>query len=348
MIFGWMIRPAGKARLVRNSNVSGTTWTPTGTMALTPGHSYRWWAGAVIAGGGTVWSFPQDFVIAPLPAPMAGAPSTTITTDQPTFTWNSVTGAAHYDVWVDDRTTGQSQALRNGNAGGTSWTPTGTVALTPGHSYRWWVGAVSINGTTSWSLPQDFAIAPLTAPTASGPNTTISTDQPTFTWNSVTGAAHYDVWVDDRTTGQSQALRNNNAGGTSWTPTGAVALTPGHGYRWWVGAVSNNGTTFWSLPQDFAVAPLATPGPISPAGMTSVNPPTFRWSAVADAARYDIWVDDLTTGQSQVLRKIDAGGTSWNPPAALTTGHSYRWWVRALSTNDTASSWSNPLDFMLT
>ena len=68
---------------------------------------------------------------------------------------------------------------------------------------------------------------------------TVPTDQPTFTWNSVSGGDHYDIWVNDATTGKSQVLRNLNATGTSWTP--AQALSPGHSYRWWVRALDSAG-----------------------------------------------------------------------------------------------------------
>ncbi len=41
--------------------------------------------------------------------PNAQSPVDNITADQPTFTWTAVAGAVHYDLWVDDQTSGQSQ-----------------------------------------------------------------------------------------------------------------------------------------------------------------------------------------------------------------------------------------------
>jgi hypothetical protein len=65
------------------------------------------------------------------------------------------------------------------------------------------------------------------------------------------------------------------------------------------------------------------------------------------AARYDVWVDDLTAGKSQVLRNTNVTSVSWIPSAALQVGHKYRWWVQALSANGTAGLWSSPVDFVV-
>jgi hypothetical protein len=70
---------------------------------------------------------------------------------------------------------------------------------------------------------------------------------------------------------------------------------------------------------------------------------TFNWNAVAGADYYDLWVNDLTTGKSQVLRNAHIVGTSLT--GSLTGGHKYQWWVRALANNGDESYWSNPLTF---
>jgi hypothetical protein len=330
----------GQNPVVRNAAATGQSWT----AVLTPGHSYRWWVGAVSSSGATSWSSSLDFSISALSAPTPAGPTGVLTMDAVSFEWSAVTGAGRYDVWVDNTTTGQSQVLRNASVNGTSWTPSTT--LTPGHGYRWWVGSVSVDGAaTTWSGVQTFRITALGAPAATGPGTgTLTTDRPTFAWNAVTGAARYDVWVDDTTTGRTQVLRDTNITQTSWTPS--VALTPGHNYRWWVGAVSTNGlATTWSSMRTFAIAPVGVPVLQDPSGTIATTTPTFRWAAATLAARYDVWVDDLTTGQSQALRNTNVASTSWTPTTALVAGHRYRWWVRGFSANETAGAWSSPLDF---
>jgi predicted phage tail protein len=337
--------------VLRLSNVSGTSLTLTAAQALTPGQSYRWWIGAVNASG-TVWTGPQFFNITALTAPVPTAPTGTSTTDTPTFSWGAVTGANHYDLWVDDLTSGQSQFVRLRNVSGTSVTLTAAEALTPGHNFRFYVGAVSTNGmATSWSGAQFFNITALTAPVPTAPTGTSTTDTPTFSWGAVSGANHYDLWVDDLTTGQSQFVRLSNVSGTSVTLTAAQALTPGHSFRFYVGAVSTNGlTTSWSGAQFFSIAALTAPVPSGPSGAITTQMPTFAWGAVAGANHYELWVDDLTTGQSQAILLTNVSGTSVTLTAAqaLTVGHSYRWWAGAVSTNGLLTLWSNAQFFNIT
>ncbi len=279
---------------------------------------------------------------------LSSGPSGTVASDKPTFSWAVPTGTfattAQYNIWVDDRTTGQSDILNAMVTGTTlNFSPTApSQALTPGHSYRWWVGAVSTDGVTFWSNAQDFAIATLAVPDpSSGPSGTVASERPTFTWTVPTGtfpvAAQYNVWLDDQTAGQIDVLNAKVAGATfAFTPAQGQALTPGHSYRWWVGAVSTNGVTFWSSAQEFGVAPLTVPTPSAPSGDVSSLTPNFTWTAVPSGsftptAHYTLWLTDKTTGQS----RTQAAGSSLSFPStsSLTPGHSYRWWVGAVSTN---------------
>src|SRR4029077_3450205 len=111
--------------------------------------------------------------------------------------------ATKYDVWLTDLTTGIGQVI-----GSTATTSLAApVALSPGHSYRWWVRADSSDGTSGpWSAPTDFAIAALSAPVPSGPSGTLTTDEPTFTWSAVPLATKYDLWLTDLTTGVGQLI----------------------------------------------------------------------------------------------------------------------------------------------
>ena len=125
-----------------------------------------------------------------------------------------------------------------------------------------------------------------------------------------------------------------------------AVLTPSHRFQWWVRALSNNGTSGpWGAGSVFTVALLTTPTPASPSGMVSSLMPTFTWNAVSGADFYDVWVDDRTTGQSQVLRNAHVTATSFTATSSLTAGHSYQWWVRALSNNGDYSLWSGALVF---
>ncbi len=219
-------------------------------QALTPGHSFTWWVAAV-GGNGTrgPWSNGQNFSLAALATPVPAGPSGTgaagVGFDTPTFSWTSSVGTTRSYLWVTDTTTGKV-VIQIPNATGNAWTTGTAQALTPGHNYTWWVAATSTNGSQGhWSAGQNFSLAAPAAPTMRGPAAAGVT--PTFAWNAVAGAASYVIWVDDQTTGQSQALLVSNVQATAWVTSAAQALKSGHRYVWWVGAVAANGkTTSWS------------------------------------------------------------------------------------------------------
>jgi hypothetical protein len=215
---------------------------------LTVGHSYTWFAGAVsLNNQATFWSGPQYFTIAPI----ANSPSGVTGSQLPTFTWTGVAGVTSYWLWINDQTTNTAAVVSQQNLTGSSYTLTG--GLTPGHSYTWWIGAAN-GSTTAWSASQTFTIPALAAPVALGPSGTISTTTPTFSWNAVSGADHYDVWVNNVTTGVRQVVRNQDVTGTALTLSAAQALQTGDMYVFWVAAVSTNGLVeVWSQSLQFTV-----------------------------------------------------------------------------------------------
>jgi hypothetical protein len=79
---------------------------------------------------------------------------------------------------------------------------------------------------------------------------------------------------------------------------------------------------------------------IGPKNTISTLLPSFTWNGVG-AAKHEIYVIDLATGSAQ---DQTVTSTTWAPPAPLVSGHSYRWWVRALA-SDGSGVWSSPLDF---
>jgi hypothetical protein len=335
----------GQGQVLRNQDVTGTSWTS--PISLVQGDSYRWWVQAFNNGVASPWSAPMDFSVAALATPVPSGPTGPSSDALPTFTWSAVDQADHYDVWVNDLTTKKGQVLRNTDVVGTSWTS--STPLAQGDTYEWWVQAVSSSGATSlWTPGQKFAVVPLATPVPAGPSGSNNPTTPTFSWSAVAQADHYDVWVNDVTTGQGQVLRNTDVVGTSWTPS--TSLAQGDTYLWWVEAIasSNLGTTSnWSAAQQFAIPPLATPAATGPTGSITTLLPTFSWSAVAGADHYDVWVNDLTTGQGGALSNSSVIGTSWTPSTPLVQNHTYEWWVRAVSSNGGVSAWSTGQTFVV-
>ena len=264
--------------------------------------------------------------------------------DTPTFIWNSVPDTAHYYLYVLDATTNQQASFNTSTTAltGTSFTPSAAQALTPGHSYTWYIGAESNNGAAAigWSGPQTFTLAPLAQPALKGPSApTSAAASTTLSWNPVPGANHYYVYVLDNTS--NQAVSNPSVSGASTADV--VALTAGHNFTWYLGAVSSNGVAISWTSQTFFLggASLAEPTQLGPSGTipasTGFDTPTFSWSSAAGAVHYYLYVLDNTTNKP-IVNNSSVPGTSVVSPV-LTPGHSYTWYIGA----ETSSGLNGPI-----
>jgi hypothetical protein len=324
--------------------IAGTSFTATG--GLTPGHSFKWFVGAVSSNGLKTVSNPAGvgFSLAPLTAPTQTGPSGAIAAaegyDRPTFSWSAVAGADHYSLSVVNTTTGIA-VIKIPFITTTSFTPKLTQALTPGRTFQWFVSAISTNGIAKSfnAAGLKFSLAALASPVQNGPSGTLAAatgfDRPTFSWGAVAGAHHYSLRVVDTTT-QKVVINEPNLVGTTYATPSSQALTPGHGFKWFVSAISTNGVAKSSNPAgvSFSLAALAKPVQIAPSGLTGDTTPTFVWNAVAGADHYHLRVVDETTGVVVVINLPNLSGTSFTPVTPLTVGHKYRWFVGAVSTNN--------------
>lgn len=325
------------AEVLLQAGVAGSVYTDTATVN---GTTYYYQVSAVNATGEGARSVEtRGTTVAPI---MLG-PSGLIATDVPAFGWSAVSGASAYELWVDDLTTGQSPAMLLSNLPGTSLNLTSAQALSPGHSYRWWVLGLDGNGPVGdWSDGTDFSIQPLNVPALNGPVGAQNSDQITFAWSGAALAVNYEVWLSDLTSGTGDVLGY----ATTTTLAAPAPLTPGHNYRWWVLPLSSNGSAGdWSDAADFAIPTMTVSNLTGPLGTQKTDQVTFAWSAAALAVKYEVWLSDLTSGSGDVLGY--ATGTTLAAPAALSPGHSYRWWVLPLSSNGSAGDWSAPADFAI-
>lgn len=342
----------GQSGVIRETNLTGTSFTP---PPLVPSHTYIAAVRAIFPGDVPGhWSGHRDFTVqGTLEAPQIQGPMGILSSTAPTFQWSPVPGADRYDIWVNDLTTGQSGVIRNTNVTGTSFTP--TTPLESGHNYVWTVRAMSGVEIGTFATHAYFSIlAQLPAPQLTAPNPLVFTRTPTFEWKEVPGAARYDLWVNNETTGQSQIIRRTSLATTSFT---AVAPLPnGHTYVWTVRAIDSDGVAgVWAPAVRFEVGGIiARPELVAPIGSAGANgaphstTPTFQWSTVEGAVRYDIWVNDLTTGQSQVIRNTNVTATTYTPSAPLTAGHRYIWTVRAFTATGDISNWAEHRTFTVT
>lgn len=306
---------------------------------LIPGHSYSWWINAQTAEQyQSPWGGPLSFGVQTLDPPTLLGPTGKTNKSKPTFTWSSVVDATGYEIWVTEN---GSKAFDQVVGDVTTWVP--PTSLMYGNRYEWWVLALNDFGVESdWSTGAAFNLT-LDVPTLLGPSGNITNAKPTLRWNPVDGADSYNVYLANNTNG-SYSL--STVKGTAGIP--GEALVAGDSYSFWVQAqATGSGTSDWGGPMNFAIQFLDTPIPQAPLGTTSSTTPTLSWTGTTTAESYEVWLYDASSGQ-QIADQVVQGNatTTWTPPA-LTTGHSYQWWVRALNSSGDNSPWSATANFTI-
>lgn len=240
---------------------SSTTQTNlTTSFAFTPviGKSYLLAARAVPWAGypGLAWGNLVSVTPIALGTPTPVTPAGNITTRTPKYTWQAVTGATHYTLYVSDVTgQGKIQATYTNTqancATGTTCYFTPTVAVSGNASWKVQAKAGTVVG--AWSALKTFT-APPAVTTFISPKTTSTTKTPTYSWTAVPGATQYLLWVDNGgVLGKIQTIytstQANCATGTtcSVTPTTAVSGSA----TWKVQSQNAAGNVGWSTSATF-------------------------------------------------------------------------------------------------
>jgi hypothetical protein len=303
----------------------------------------------------------------PPSAPTLIAPSGTITTQTPAYSWNASPGATSYYLLVQN-TQGvavglslQASSLGCGAGTGTcSVTP--ATALVNNTSYVWFVNATNANGTGAWSAGKDIFVSaagpggPPSAPTPVSPSGTINTTTPTYSWNASAGATAYYLLVQNtQGVAVSMSIAASDAGCASGGTCSIMPSTPlanNSMYNWFVNASNAQGTSAWSGAMQIQVSasgpaegPPPAPSLVSPDGTVNTTTPTYTWNAAAGATSYYLLVQNTAgVAVSMAVDAVSAGCSgggmcSITPTNALANGATYSWFVNASNRFGT-SAWS--------
>ena len=314
-------------------NVVATNYTPTTALGI---GRYRTWIRSRSAGGQlSAWSTARDFQITA--APVTGEVASPVFSGTPLISRNALPGAANYDLWINNTSTGQSQVVRQQNLTTDSYQVPASLGL---GVHTFWVRGTDADGVAgAWSVSKQFTSAARVTPTS--PNGPTFSTQPSFQWQTVTGANRYEVSVVNRAT-NAVVLSQAGITGTNWTP---VTSLPNGNYRWWVRASSTvNGIVGgWSIQTDFNTG--GKPTVLTPAGTTNDRTPTISWTAVQGATRYELWVSRIDGG-GVVINLTNLTTANYTPPVDLVP-RAYRIWVRAVSSSGILSDWSAAVDLTI-
>lgn len=272
--------------------------------------------------------------------PLLTGPELRTKTARPEFTWEAVTGATGYDLWLTNLSTGEAQLLREPNLGANVLAYTPSINLSVGR-YRYWVrakGATEVLG--AWSAGRTFSVT--SQPTITSPIRVASTNTVEYQWSAVAAPnVTYKLWLRDLTNNVDQLLLVDGITTTTYTAT--EVLDPGL-YRVWVQATSADGVVGdWSQGATFSYLP--TPTIIDLPTSTFDRTQLITWNATGSASHYEISIRNNTTGQSNFILDRFVQGTpgeatvSYRPVFDLPDGE-YRIFVRAVNSNGVASAWS--------
>src|SRR5262249_19038997 len=101
----------------------------------------------------------------------------------------------------------------------------------------------------------------------------------------------------------------------------------------------------WSAPQYFSIVGPAAPTINGPAATITTTTPTFTWTASTDATQYDVWANNVTTKQGQVVR-VTVATTFYTPTTPIPRGQ-YNLWVRAGNSSGGFGPWSAVYSFLI-
>jgi len=268
--------------------------------------------------------------------PSVTAPGSTVATLRPTVAWTEAVNADHFELVVTNQATGQ-QMVDLTSLTATTYTPGGD--WTQG-TYRVKVRGINSDGNPGpWSAGRSFTvnIPRPSAPTVTGPESPTANTQPTITWNAVANAASYRVVLNNLTTGAKHVIDQSGLTGTSFTPSAALDYGT---YRVFVRAINVVGEAgAWSVTRDFRIKPVLTPTITGPSATTTDTTPTFTWTAADGADFYALVLNNLTTGEKQVLLVNGITGTSYTPSVALAPGK-YKVKVQGYKSNGLTGAWS--------
>jgi len=289
---------------------------------------------------GSAGQYTFDGDVIPLPArPEMISPVGIIEDATPLFSWTQASGVATYTLQVNSLATGQ-EVINVGGISATNYTP--TDSLGEGKYQARVQGVTALGQRSEWSdfLGFEVDVAPPGVPRLVTPRGRIEDPFTPFVWEAATDAASYELQVTSVATGDVTIFR-----------TGIKGLTYTHfrphadgEYNWTVRAVNEVGERgVWATPRKFTMAnaQAGVPEITNPddGTKTSARRPWITWTPTVAAVSYELRVDNLSTGENNVIRRSDIKQAQYRPPKKLPQGV-YAFSVRAFDAVGRPTDWS--------
>ena len=320
---------------IKYSTVTGTSYT--NTSYIENGNTYYYKVRALDASGTAgAWSSIVSVTYRAASTGTLSAPAVTGGNDsqgRPTLKWNTVTGAAKYEVYRARSKDGDY--IKYSTVTGTSYTNISYIES--GNTYYYKVRALKSDGTAgAWSSIVSVTYKQtLSAPTVTGGND--AQGRPTLTWNAVSGAAKYEVYRARSKDGTYSKYSTTT--GTAYT--NSSYLTSGATYYYKVRALDANGNAGPYSAVVSVTCRLKLTAPTVTGSTDSQGRPTLKWNAVTGAAKYEVYRARSKDGD--YIKYSTVTGTSYTNTSYLANGTTYYYKVRALGSDGTAGPDSTPV-----
>jgi CSLREA domain-containing protein len=326
--------------------------------------NYTWWVKAYNAAGWGPWSTAKNFTVneAPPPAPILKAPTTTVLTSWPDFTWTPSVRATAYVLSISNATGTVFQQTYD--SWFYYWTNTGLCVgnqckvLDPiqlwNGSYTFSVQAYGPGGFSTWNT-QAFSVneAPPAKAVLFNPAGVVTTFTPTFSWSVATRATSYILSITgpDGVVITQQYDSIYYCGGSCAVVPPNLDLLNGN-YTWKIQSYGPGGYGPWSNTLSFTVD---VPPPVAPilnypvGTITNTNNPQYIWQEANNANYYYLWVDGPHGNVTSVMvyaSDICSGGWCYYTPETLLSNATYTWQVQAQNPGG-YGEWSSGASFTI-
>lgn len=148
-----------------------------------------------------------------------------------------------------------------------------------------------------------------------------------FEWDPIPGAVRYELFLNDPTNVVSVTDTN-------------YTLPPDYPLGWhraWVRGVGDRLTRgLWSQPRNYHARSAMQPPVVV---HETIGRPTINWTPLGGAARYELSVQNVSTGEFNVVQETALTGTTYSVMQDLAVG-TYRAWMRGLTEEGVPGQWA--------
>ena len=268
------------------------------------------------------------------------------------ITWNTVSGASHYQVYRADALLGSKTAI-SGWQTSTSYDDTTVTAET---TYYYWVkAATSSSGDNASDYSSSDTGSSIVFSIYPSPPTNVSasdgtyTDKVRITWNSVSGATHYQVYRASSPFGIITAI----SGWQTGTAYDDITVLPGVTYWYWIKAATSssgdNASEYSSFDsgESLGLSIILSPPTNVDASYIAGSYPTggtiqITWNSVYGATHYQVYRGFGSSSSTMTAISGWQTGTTYDDNSViLYDRYYYRVKAATSSSGDNASGYSD-------